>query len=69
MLTVSESASSEGIEFADLGDPISLRGTTGHLRQHNERGLSLRWQEDGLVIFISATTPVAEALKVAQSLH
>jgi outer membrane lipoprotein-sorting protein len=69
VLTISEAVASRGVEFPRFGDQIHLRGTTGRLQQQNERGVSLRWQEGDLVIFISGTTSVEEALKIAQSMH
>jgi outer membrane lipoprotein-sorting protein len=68
-LTVTEASDNEGIEPPSIGEPILLRGTTGRMQWQGNRVLSLRWQEGGLVIFVSGTTSSEEALKMVRSMQ
>ncbi len=66
-LTITE-ARAMGVGLPDIGQEISLRGTTARLQRQGDRFLSLRWQEGGLVIFVSGTIPEEEALEIARSM-
>jgi len=67
-LTVTEAVANPGVRLPDIGQEISLRGTTARLQLQGDRLLSLRWQEEGVVIFVSGTVSEEEALEVARSM-
>ena len=66
-LTITEGQARD-VELPDIGQEMSLRGTMARLQQQGDRSLSLRWQEDGLVIFITGAISQEEALEIARSM-
>lgn len=66
-LTITE-AQTTHVKLPDIGQEVSLRGTKARLRRQGDRFLSLRWQERGLIIFITGTIPEEEAMEVARSM-
>jgi len=68
-LTLSQALTAPKVRLSDLGEGIALRGTTALLQRQGERSLSLRWQENGLLIFLSGTLSEEEALKIAESMR
>jgi len=66
-LSITEAQAAD-VELADIGEEISLRGTSARLRRQGDRFLSLRWQEGGLVILLTGTISEEEALEVARSM-
>jgi outer membrane lipoprotein-sorting protein len=68
-LTLSQALTVPEVRLSDLGEGIALRGTTALLQRQGERSLSLRWQESGLLVFLSGTLSEKEALKIAESMQ
>jgi outer membrane lipoprotein-sorting protein len=68
-LTITEGLATPDVSLPDLGEQISLRGTTARLQRQGERSISLSWQEAGLVIFLSGAVSEDEALEIARSME
>jgi outer membrane lipoprotein-sorting protein len=68
-LILSQALTTPELGLPDIGERIALRGTTVRLQRQGERFLSLRWQEGGLLIFLSGTVSEEEALMIAESMQ